>query len=185
MKTIRNHLVNLKPAHRDAALRNMYPEGMVDVVSSIERALTHAFNWTGSPEGHVFWNGIWDELVTGTYSFTEEESAGRESIFPEDDGERQKYPLAQTDLFFPVADAEFSKFCMVNQQKHCPEATKVTWAKDRSVGDGSQLRRHLMEFLQAVEDGDIEKANKEIKSVDWRGRELSQRWHTKMPPFDK
>jgi hypothetical protein len=42
-----------------------------------------------------------------------------------------------------------------------------------------------MEFLKAVEDGDIEKANKEIKSVDWRGRELSQRWHTKMPPFDK
>ena len=185
MKTIRNHLVNLKPAHRDAALTNMNPDGMTRTASSIDQALTRAFNWKESPEGYDFWDGICLDLVTCAYNFTEEESAGREGIFPEDDGERQKYPLAQTDLFFPVADAEFSKFCMVNQQKHCPEATKVTWAKDRSVGDGSQLRRHLMEFLKAVEDGDIEKANKEIKSVDWRGRELSQRWHTKMPPFDK
>lgn len=185
MKTIRNHLVNLKPAHRDAALTNMRPEGMKAMAPTIASALARAFNFSESPQGHEFWEGIWDQLVSGTYNFTEEESAGREGIFPEDDGDRQKYPLAQTDLFFPVADAEFSKFCMVNQQKHCPEATKVIWAKDRSVGDGSQLRRHLMEFLKAVEDGDIEKANKEIRSVDWRGRELSQRWHTKMPPFDK
>jgi len=185
MKTIRNHLINLKPAHRDAALTNMSPFGMTEKAESIAEALRDAFKWDETPEGHDFWRGIHKDLCMGLYCFTEEESAGRVGIFPEDDEERQLYPLAQTDLFFPVADAEFSKFCMVNQQKHCPEAKKVTWAKDRSVGDGSQLRRHLMEFLKAVEDGDIEKANREIKSVDWRGRELSQRWHTKMPPFDK
>ena len=185
MKTIRKQLTNLKQEDRDADLTNRNPKGMKATATCNDEALNSDLNWKESPEGYDFWDGICCELVTGSYNFTEEESAGREGIFPEDDGERQKYPLAQTDLFFPVADAEFSKFCMVNQQKHCPEATKVTWAKDRSVGDGSQLRRHLMEFLKAVEDGDIEKANKEIKSVDWRGRELSQRWHTKMPPFDK
>jgi hypothetical protein len=106
------------------------------------------------------------------------------TIFPEDDSERQKYPLAQTDLFFPDADAAFSAMCLVNQQKHCPESEGVTWAKNKSIGDGSQLRRHLLEFLKAVEDGDFVKADKEIKSVDWRGRELHQRWIKKMPPFD-
>ena len=103
MKTIRNHLVNLKPAHRGAALTNMRPEGMKAMAPTIASALARAFEFSESPQGYEFWKGIWDQLVSGTYNFTEEESAGREGIFPEDDGERQKYPLAQTDLFFPVA----------------------------------------------------------------------------------
>ena len=185
MTTIRNQLIKLKPAHRDAALTNMKPSGMTEKASDIGSAIALAFDWADTPEGYLFWSDICHDLIRGEYHFTEEDSKQRASIFPIEDEERQKYPLAQTDLFFPVADAEFSKFCMVNQQKHCPEATRVTWAKDRSVGDGSQLRRHLMEFLKAVEDGDIEKANREIKAVDFRGRELSQRWHTRMPPFDQ
>ena len=184
MKTI-DLIKKLKPQHRARVLNNSTAKDLERDCTDLAEAVALAFVWSTSPEGSPYWTDVCGQLTNGEYTFTEEESKGREGIFPENDGERQKYPLAQTDLFFPVADAEFSKFCMVNQQKHCPEATKVTWARDRSVGDGSQLRRHLMEFLKAVEDGDIEKANKEIKSVDWRGRELSQRWHTKMPPYDK
>ncbi len=84
----------------------------------------------------------------------------------------------------------FSKFCLDNQTKHCPEAETVTWAEDESIGDGSQLRRHHLEFNIAVkmlrENFDEEllaKADREINSVDWRGRELHQRWIKRMPPF--
>jgi len=110
-------------------------------------------------------------------------SEAPQGVLPQEDSERQKYRFAETDLFFPDADAAFSLFCHENQAKHSPDVERVTWAKDRSVGDGSQLRRHLLDFLMAVELGDIAKADKEIKSVDWRGRELHQRWIKRMPPF--
>lgn len=105
------------------------------------------------------------------------------SPLPTNDHLRQQYRLAETDLFFIDADLAFSKFCLDNQLKHCPEAERVTWAKDKSIGDGSQLRRHLLEFLYAVECGDIERADVEMNAVDWRGRELHQRWLKRMPPF--
>ena len=184
MKTIKL-IEKLKTADRARVLNNSTAEALDEEHPNLAEAVSLAFVWSKSPEGFSYWSSLTHDLLMGSYTFTEEESKERASIFSEDDGERQKYPLAQTDLFFSVADAEFSRFCMVNQQKHCPEETRVKWAKNRSVGDGSQLRRHLMEFLKAVEDGDIEKANKEIKAVDWRGRELSERWHTKMPPFDQ
>ena len=180
--TIQHHLKKLKPAHRDAALTNMKPSGMTEQASDIVSAIAIAFDWVEAPEGYTFWSDICHELIRGEYSFTEEES--KRQIFPENDEERQKYPLAQTALFFAVADAEFSKFCLTNQQKHCPGSTKVIWAEDKSVGDGSQLLRHIIEFLQAVKDRDWEKADREAKALDWRGRELSERWHTRMPPFN-
>ena len=112
------------------------------------------------------------------------------SPLPTNDHLRQQYRLAETDLFFPDADMAFSKFCLDNQTKHCPEAETVTWAEDESIGDGSQLRRHHLEFNIAVkmlrENFDEEllaKADREINSVDWRGRELHQRWIKRMPPF--
>ena len=95
MKTIRNHLINLKPAHRDAALTNMNPDGMTRTASSIDQALTRAFNWKESPEGYDFWDGFCLELVTGNYSFTDEESAGR--ALPTDAAERKTHPVSDVD----------------------------------------------------------------------------------------
>jgi hypothetical protein len=107
-----------------------------------------------------------------------------QKLFPEDDAGRQTYRFAETDLFFPDADASFCLLCVENQKKHNPDSERITWADDKSVGDGSQIRRHLLEFLKAVQDGDIKKASREIRSVDWRGRELHQRWIKRMPPFN-
>lgn len=195
-KTAKQWLMSLKDEHRDLALANMFEGAGYEIYETLEDALYFACRWAGSPQGEDFWCDIHNQIDAGTYfdapQLTPQECTrkakesmhGDDTIFPEDDSERQKYPLAQTDLFFPDADAAFSNFCLVNQQKHCPEADKVAWAEGKSIGDGSQLRRHLLEFLKAVESGDIEKANEEIKSVDWRGRELHQRWIKKMPPFN-
>ena len=82
-KTIREHLLDLKPEHRDAALTNMYPEGMTTKALNLQNALGGAFGWHGSPEGYTYWNVIRDQLIDGTYHFTEAESAGRAAGLPE------------------------------------------------------------------------------------------------------
>jgi len=82
-KTIREHLLDLKPEHRDAALTNMSPEGMTITASNPSVALSGAFNWGHSPEGPQYWSDIRDQLTDGTYHFTEAESAGRAAGLPE------------------------------------------------------------------------------------------------------
>ena len=196
-------LMQLKDEHRDMAIANLEEGAESDEYRSLSNALAMACRWWRvMPHGYDYWREIHDSLENGTYFdapqqtdesckakakeylYGTKDTNPKEALFPEDDDERQKYPFAQTDLFFPDADAAFSKMCLVNQQKHCPEVDGVTWASDKSIGDGSQLRRHLLEFLKAVQDGDMETADREIKSIDWRGRELHQRWIKKMPPFN-
>lgn len=182
--------MQLKDEHRDLALANIFEGESNYTYKSLKEAIYFGCKWHTSPQGEDYWCEIHDQITDGTYydvpQHTPEDfkAKAKAALFPQGDDERQKYPFAQTDLFFPDADAAFSKMCLVNQQKHCPEVEGVTWASDKSIGDGSQLRRHLLEFLKAVQDGDMEKADKEIKSVDWRGRELHQRWIKKMPPFN-
>lgn len=198
MKTVIAHLNDLKEPERTSALAALDADMADQQHPTLADALYLGFEWPKSFHGNAYWGAIYDRLETGTYfdapQQTDEEctrkakeymyGAKDSAIFPEDDEERQKYPLAQTDLFFPEADAAFSKFCLLNQQKHSPDSEGVTWAKEKSVGDGSQLRRHLLEFLKAVQDGDYERADKEAEAINFRGRELPQRWFTKMPPFD-
>lgn len=190
----------LLPEHAEKAKANYDAQSTKNWVEergepqSHEEAVYDGFLWVDTAEICGYWGDVHESLVEGTYPLqltpqectrkAKEYMYGSDPIFPEDDTERQKYPFAQTDLFFPDADAAFSNMCLVNQQKHCPEVEGVTWASEKSIGDGSQLRRHLLEFLKAVQDGDMETADKEIKSIDWRGRELHQRWIKKMPPFN-
>ena len=93
------------------------------------------------------------------------------SIFPEDDKERQKYPVGQFIRdFFPHAIAALARHSWENQQKHTPGSTTLTWAKDKSIGTGDQLLRHFM-------DG-------EYVHTAWRALELLERQLTGMPPFE-
>ena len=143
MTTIRNQLVNLKPAHRDAALTNMHPDGMVDVASNIEHALTRAFNWDESPEGEDFWEGIWDELVTGTYSFTEEESAGR--ALPADAAERKAHPVYSGFIkYFPHAIAAVSHLSYKGNQQHHPDKP-LHWDMSKSTDELDAMMRHVID----------------------------------------
>ena len=92
-------------------------------------------------------------------------------VFPEADEERAKYKVATFICeFFPHAIAELARFSYEMQAKHCP-GQPMCWAKDKSIGDGNQLIRHLMD--------------KEYTNVAWRGLELLERQLTKLPPFDE
>ena len=143
MKTIRNHLVNLKPAHRDAALTNMYPMGMVDVAPSIIRALLLAFNWKESPEGYDFWDGISLQLTAGTYNFTEEESAGR--ALPTDAAERKTHPVYSGFIkYFPHAIAAVSHLSYKGNQQHHPDKP-LHWDMSKSADELDAMMRHVID----------------------------------------
>jgi len=135
--------MNLKPAHRDAALTNMNPDGMKVTVSSINRALMRAFNWRASPEGYAFWEGIATELATGTYHFTEEESAGR--ALPTDAAERKTYPIYSGFIKnFPNAIAAVSHLSYKGSKQHHPDKP-VHWDKDKSSDELDALMRHMID----------------------------------------
>tara|TARA_R110001632_G_scaffold84674_1_gene186558 strand:- start:4313 stop:4771 length:459 start_codon:yes stop_codon:yes gene_type:complete len=121
----------------------MNPDGMVGVASNIEQALTRAFNWDESPEGEDFWEGIWDELVTGTYNFTEEESAGR--VLPTDAAERKTYPIYSGFIKnFPNAIAAVSHLSYKGSKQHHPDKP-VHWDKDKSSDELDALMRHMID----------------------------------------
>ena len=143
MKTIRNHLVNLKPAHRDAALSSMRPYGMKATASSIEEALQAAFQWRESPEGEDFWDGIHDQLVTGTYNFTEEESAGR--ALPTDAAERKAHPVYSGFIkYFPHAIAAVSHLSYKGNQQHHPDKP-LHWDMSKSADELDAMMRHVID----------------------------------------
>ena len=143
MKTIRSHLVNLKPAHRDAALTNMNPDGMKITVSSINLALMRAFNWRASPEGYDFWEGIALELDTGTYHFTEEESAGR--ALPTDAAERKTHPVYSGFVkYFPHAIAAVSHLSYKGNQQHHPDKP-LHWDMSKSTDELDAMMRHVID----------------------------------------
>jgi hypothetical protein len=143
MKTIRNHLVNLKPAHRDAALTNMNPDGMKATATSIDEALTRAFNWKESPEGYDFWDGICFDLVTCSYNFTEEESAGR--ALPTDAAERKTHPVYSGFIkYFPHAITAVSHLSYKGNQQHHPDKP-LHWDMSKSADELDAMMRHVID----------------------------------------
>ena len=143
MKTIRNQLYKLKPAHRGAALTNMNPDGMTRTASSIAFALTLAFDWSQSPEGHDFWDGICLELATGNYSFTEEESAGR--ALPTDAAERKEYVIYSGFVkYFPHAIAAVSHLSYKGNQQHHPDKP-LHWDMSKSTDELDAMMRHVID----------------------------------------
>lgn len=92
------------------------------------------------------------------------------SVFPENDAERAKYPIADfIRYFFPNAIAALARHSYESQQKHSPGTRRLTWNKDASIGDGNQLMRHFMDD--------------ELEATAWRALELLERKLCKMPPF--
>ena len=68
-KKISEWLKELPMPYREMALYN-YANGKIrDVlVNSMSSALSFAFDWRQSPEGHEYWNDVFDRLATGDLS---------------------------------------------------------------------------------------------------------------------
>jgi hypothetical protein len=121
----------------------MNPNGMTRTASSIDHALARAFNWKESPEGYDFWDGIWDELVNGTYNFTEEESAER--ALPTDAAERKAHPVYSGFIkYFPHAIAAVSHLSYKGNQQHHPDKP-LHWDMSKSTDELDAMMRHVID----------------------------------------
>jgi len=98
------------------------------------------------------------------------ESVDMESeLFPSDSKARLTYPVFTGLLmYFPHACAAVAHHSFVGNEQHNP-GEPMHWAKEKSVGTGDQIVRHVME-------GDLE-------ACAWRALELLERKLTGLPPF--
>jgi hypothetical protein len=174
-KTIREHLLDLKPEHRDAALTNMRPSGMTRESSSLQCALGRAFWWNDSPEEFQYWKDIKDELIDGTYHFTEAESAGRAAGLPEDSAQRKEYPIyGGLITYFGPALAAVAKLSYEGNQQHHPDEP-LHWDESKSTDSRDALIRHIFDMESANKNLDADKEFSEATRVAWRGLENLQR----------
>ena len=90
-------------------------------------------------------------------------------IFPEGARERKTYKVFTALLmYFPQACAAVAKLSHDANEQHNP-GEPIHWAREKSVGTGDEIVRHLME-------GDLE-------NCAWRALELLERKLCGLPPF--
>lgn len=109
----------------------------------------------------------------------------KNKILPIDDTERQKVRLLDYIMgYFPRAQVLKAIHSYNSNLKHTGEEGMV-WASEKSVGDGNQIIRHLMDFREALDRGDREEALYHVVAVGWRADELIERFDKKLPPFNQ
>ena len=92
-----------------------------------------------------------------------------ESIFPTDSKARLEYPVFKGLLdYFPNACAAVAHHSFVGNEQH-NAGEPMHWAKEKSIGTGDQIVRHLMEG--------------ELEACAWRALELLERKLTGLAPF--
>jgi len=93
-----------------------------------------------------------------------------ESPFPTDAEARKTYPVFTGLLaYFPHACAAVAHHSYKSNEQH-NAGEPMHWAREKSIGDGNQIVRHLIE-------GDY-------AAMCWRALELYERKLTGLPPFD-
>ncbi len=92
------------------------------------------------------------------------------TLFP---GPRKEYPVLTAALmYFPHAFAELARCSYLANEQHNP-GEPVHWDYTKSVGDGNELLRHLMDAL-GPNPIDAEGVHHDVK-VLWRAAELVER----------
>ncbi len=108
----------------------------------------------------------------------------KNKILPVDDRLRNKARvLHYITRYFPNAHVLKAVHSCENNFKHTG-VDGMTWEHSKSIGDGNQIVRHLIDFEEAYLRGDMEEAKYHLTAVAWRGDELLERFVTKMTPFD-
>jgi hypothetical protein len=92
-------------------------------------------------------------------------------LFPDDAEERKTYPVFKGLLdYFPNACAAVANHSFVGNEQH-NAGEEMHWAKEKSIGSGDQIVRHLMEG--------------HLEAMAWRALELLERKLTGLPPFEE
>jgi hypothetical protein len=171
-KTLREHLNNLKPEHRDLAFFRMHPFRRNQTANSLSDAILLAF---GREHDGAFWSDIHSQLESGTYHFTEAESAGRAAGLPEDSAKRKEYPIYSGLItYFGDALAAVAKLSYEGNKQHHPDKP-LHWDDSKSTDSRDALLRHIFDMEKANKNLDFIKELDEATRVAWRGLENLQR----------
>jgi len=109
---------------------------------------------------------------------------GSTGILPTDSKARLDYPLCTGFLmYFPRSCAAVAKHSKRGNDQHNP-GEPLHWAKEKSIGRGDQVVRHLMDGLSAYEAGeDRELVEEHLAGMVWRAHELLERFLAGYEPF--
>ena len=119
--------------------------------------------------------------LCGLHAYEDEEKA-EAPIFPGSDAGRREYPLCTGLLeYFPRACAETAHHSHIGNEQHNP-GEPLHWAKEKSIGRGDQIVRHLMDGKTAK---DRAEAIHHFAGMCWRSLELFERFLQGLEPFDK
>ena len=105
------------------------------------------------------------------------------NTIPTDDQERAKIRLFDyISNYFPHAHVAKARHSYESNIKHNGNEG-MQWAKDKSIGDGNQILRHIMDAMDAWKAGDKAQATYHLTCLAWRGDELLERMLKGMEPF--
>tara|TARA_B110000495_G_C22853850_1_gene497864 strand:- start:97 stop:705 length:609 start_codon:yes stop_codon:yes gene_type:complete len=177
-QTAISHFKHLYRDDRELATRNARRSAINPnrQFTCLEDALSSAFTWNSSPEGHEYWKDVHDALVDGTYDVLRADQKGEEYFWhddsddyyfshddsddyttgplPTDAGERKTYPIYSGFInYFPNAIAAVSHLSYKGSQQHQPDQP-TQWDMNKSGDELDALMRHMI-------DGDWEQ-------VAWR-----------------
>jgi len=106
-----------------------------------------------------------------------------EQIFPEDDKQRLEYPIFSGLLdYFPHACAEVARHSKIGNDQHNP-GEPMHWAKEKSIGRGDKIVRHLMDGWTTAKQNRRDKTIRHLAAMCWRALELLERYIMNMEPF--
>lgn len=202
MKTVREHLNDLREPERFEALKAMDRNMESQKHPTLADALFVAFNWGLSYHGAAYWKAIHDRLEAGTYfdasqqtgeectrkakEFMASKPATEEDYEQLEDIVNQSKPLG----IFPEDDEERQKYAV---------GTFICEFFPHAI---AELARFSYEMQQkhnpdapmgwakdkSVGDGNQifrHQMDGEFREVAWRGLEQLERFLTKMEPFDE
>ena len=84
-------------------------------------------------------------------------------------------------MYFPNAFLAKARHSWESNEKHNP-GQPMHWSKDKSIGDGNQVMRHLIEAMEAMSCGDTHAAQYHLTATSWRADELLERFLAKNDP---
>jgi hypothetical protein len=107
------------------------------------------------------------------------------TLLPQTDSERSKcLPFTYMMNYFPRAQIAKAKHSYESNLKHAGKEG-MEWAMEKSVGDGNQIMRHLVDGFDHFYLGDLVTAEIHFRSLAWRGDELYERFALRLPPFER
>jgi hypothetical protein len=107
MPTIREHFMTLPEPYRTQALANSRPISLEAPRRTLANALQSGFSWAASPQGHKYWQNIWENPAKALLANPERRERHSQQT-PQTMDKYSTQPVAQVTLVFGTDVSEMS-----------------------------------------------------------------------------